>query len=99
MKVSDITLEFEGRRVTTSGVIKSVYVNEGKNYVSLTLSDNFSYIQVPLFSDLVSAMKKEGISPHYFRKGMKISVTGMVSEYKGRLQIIPRKVSDIRFEE
>lgn len=99
MEISDITLEFEGRKVTTSGFIKRVYFNEEKNYVSLTLSDGFSFVQVPLFSDLVNAMKKEGISPNYFREGMKITVTGMVSEYKGRIQIIPRKVDDIRFEE
>jgi len=33
------------------------------------------------------------------RKGQKIVVSGMVDEYKGKLQIIPRKASDIKVVE
>jgi DNA/RNA endonuclease YhcR with UshA esterase domain len=33
------------------------------------------------------------------KKGQKIVVSGVVDEYKGKLQIIPRKASDIKVVE
>ncbi len=94
--ISDLTLEYEGRKVRVKGEITRVYLNKEGTFGYLVLSDNISFVQVPLFSDLISALKKEGISPRYFKKGMIVEVSGIVSEYKGLLQVIPRKVDDIR---
>ncbi|MCD6371811.1 MAG: hypothetical protein J7L39_03790, partial [Candidatus Aenigmarchaeota archaeon] len=99
LNVSEVTLEFEGRKVTTSGIITNVYINEEKQFISLTISDGKSYIQVPIFSDLTNALKQRGIEPKMFKEGLRVEVTGAVGQYKGRIQVIPRKVEDIRLKE
>jgi len=99
LNVSEVTLEFEGRKVTIYGIITNVYINEEKQFISLTISDGKSYIQVPIFSDLTNALKQRGIEPKMFKEGLRVEVTGTVGQYKGRIQVIPRKVEDIRLKE
>ena len=44
----------------------------------------------------MNRLKEKGMTEKDFSIGDKLIITGLVSEYKGQLQIIPRKVEDIR---
>lgn len=95
LKISEINFEFVGRAVSTKGYIN--YKNSHPNgHIFLTLSDDGSNIQVPLFAGFVSALTENGFDINDLRKGSKIAVEGLVSEYRGELQIIPRKPSDVK---
>ena len=63
----------------------------------LVISDDESDIQVPIFSSMMNDLKKENITESDFKIDEIISVTGLVDEYRGQLQILPRKTSDIKF--
>lgn len=90
--LSEINFEMIGHSVVTTGYIS--YVKHSKGHIFLTLSDGSTSLQVPLFAGFVNAMKADGINPK-FRRGDVIKISGFVSEYRGQLQIIPRKTSDI----
>ncbi len=94
-RLSEITSEFIGKTVTINGkIVYKKYHPAG--HLFLSLSDGKQIIQVPLFSSLMEELVRKGFSVENFTKGKSITITGLVSEYKGQLQVIPRKVSDIR---
>ena len=62
----------------------------------LTIGDGKSKIEVPLFAGFVNSLSDNDISVEDFRKGVTISVTGLVGEYKGQMQIVPRKPNDLK---
>jgi DNA/RNA endonuclease YhcR with UshA esterase domain len=43
-------------------------------------------------------LKKNNVTENDFKVNKQISVNGLVGEYKGQLQIVPRKVSDIKLK-
>jgi DNA/RNA endonuclease YhcR with UshA esterase domain len=94
VKLSEITPELIGRAVSTTGTISSKSSYSG--HIFLTLSDYKAKIQVPLFSNYLNSLKSKGIYSNDFSVGGKISVTGLVDEYKNQLQIIPRGQDDIK---
>jgi len=97
VRISEINFELEGKKVSTEGrIIKTYRSRKNPNYLLLIISDRNSSIAVPLFSDLINSLRQKGISLSQFSVGKRIFVTGMVSEYRGSLQIIPRKPNDIR---
>jgi DNA/RNA endonuclease YhcR with UshA esterase domain len=63
--------------------------------ILVTISDNKSQIQVPLFSNFLKSLS-EKLDLNQLKVGRKISVVGTVDEYMGDLQIIPRKPEDIK---
>jgi len=65
-------------------------------HIFLTISDGSTRIDVPLFSGYLKNLEKVGITQYDLRVGTKITVTGVVEEYKGNLQIIPKKISDFK---
>jgi len=89
--LSEIDSTYIGKTISTSGRI--VYVNYNKGNIFLTIYDKNSSISVPIFSNIAKYLDVN------LRKGQKIVVSGMVDEYKGKLQIIPRKTSDIKVVE
>jgi DNA/RNA endonuclease YhcR with UshA esterase domain len=94
LKVSEIGFELIGRSVATQGQI--VYKREHPaGHLFLTISDGESRIQVPLFVSLVDALQETGLSEDELEVGVMVWVTGLVDEYKGSLQILPRKAGDI----
>ncbi|MEM5794545.1 MAG: OB-fold nucleic acid binding domain-containing protein [Candidatus Aenigmatarchaeota archaeon] len=96
VKISEITFEFVGKSVRTSG--KIIYANSHPSgHLFLTITDGKKKLQVPLFSSFMEKLK-ERIGEEELKEGKIISVTGIVSEYKGELQIIPRKVEDIKVD-
>ena len=90
--LSSIDASFVGRTVTTSGYVQKV--SSGNN-VFITISDNSATIGMPLFANFLQSTK---IDTDRLRVDKKISVTGLVDEYNGQLQIIPRKASDVVVE-
>lgn len=93
--ISDITAEMEGRKVSTTGHL--VEKREHKDgHLFLTIEDNKTKIQVPLFSDLMKKLNDVGITKNDFTLGSTISVEGTLESYKGNLQIVPRKLDDVK---
>jgi len=90
--ISEITTDYVGRAVTTSGYIayKSSHPN---GHIFLTIKDDEYSIQVPLFSNYVKTME---IDKNFLKTGAYVEVTGLVDEYKGNLQIVPRDPDDIK---
>ena len=95
IEISDITPELIGRTVTTHGIIVYKKVHP-EGHVFLTLSDNKTKIQVPLFAGYMNSLKERNLTEKDFKPGEKLIVSGLVDEYKGSLQIIPRKLSDVK---
>jgi DNA/RNA endonuclease YhcR with UshA esterase domain len=89
--LNEIDSTYIGKTISTSGRIVSVSYNKGN--IFLTIYDKNSSINVPIFSNIAKYLDVN------LKKGQKIVVSGMVDEYKGKLQIIPRKASDIRVVE
>ncbi len=99
VEIHEITYSLEGRRISTSGYIQKTYRSKkNPDYLLIVLSDNKSEVFVPLFSNLIKELRSNDVSLDDFYVGRWIEVFGTVSEYKGNLQIIPRKFEDIRFE-
>jgi len=62
----------------------------------LTISDDDTKIAVPLFAGYLNDLKDVGLTEDDFYEGVEISVSGLVDEYQGQLQIIPRRKDDIK---
>jgi len=90
--ISQITSEDIGKLVTTEGkiVYKKVHPN---GHIFLTLKSNGKTIQLPLFK---SFLQRTIFKHVYFKLGQRIKVTGVIDEYNGLLQIIPRKEADVK---
>lgn len=93
--ISDITADMEGRKVLVIGHLADKRTHED-GHLFLTISDNNSKIQVPLFSDFMKQLNKIGITGDDFHEGDKVSVSGILENYKGRLQIMPKNLNDIK---
>ncbi len=85
--IEKIDSTYIGKTIRTSGKIVAVTYSKGN--VFLTIYDKKS-LDVPIFSNVAKYLE------YNFKKGQEISVVGIVDEYKGKLQIIPRKASDIK---
>ncbi|MBI4167486.1 MAG: hypothetical protein HY515_00875 [Candidatus Aenigmarchaeota archaeon] len=73
------------------------YVESAKftgNTISVKLSDGYTVIGVMIFSDLKKGLGSD--AEEIFVTGSIISVRGLIDEYKGVIQIIPNRVSDIK---
>jgi len=93
MPLSDISSDLIGKTVTTSGYL--IYKRtHPEGHVFLTISDDEITIQVPLFSGFMKSL--DGLTDDDFKIGEQITVTGLLDEYKGDLQVIPRKPSDLQ---
>jgi len=95
MELGEIDSQLIGRTVRVSGYIAYKNLNPA-GHVFLTVSSGKAKIQVPLFAGLMSKLNENGLSEEKLEKGARISITGMVDEYRGSLQIVPRKVEDIK---
>jgi DNA/RNA endonuclease YhcR with UshA esterase domain len=95
IKISQVNSELIGRSVSIQGIITQKNLHS-EGHVFLMISDDESDIQVPIFSSLMNDLKKENITESDFKINEAISVTGLVDEYRGQLQILPRKTSDIK---
>ena len=96
LKIGDVDSNLSGQAISVTGKITYVRTHSA-GHVFLTLSDGDSEIEVPVFSSVMNQLKSDGITQYEFRKGKTLRVTGIVGEYKGQLQIVPRKASDVQF--
>jgi DNA/RNA endonuclease YhcR with UshA esterase domain len=95
IKIGEIDSRLIGKTVRTTGYI--IYKNNHPaGHVFLTIADGQAKIQVPLFAGFVNSLNENDVFVDDLRKGTKIMVTGLVDEYKGQLQIVPRKPNDIK---
>jgi len=95
IEITQINSDLIGRTVSTRGIITQKKLHSD-GHMFLVISDDESDIQVPIFSSLMNNLKKENITESDFKINEIISVTGLVDEYRGQLQILPRKTSDIK---
>jgi exonuclease VII large subunit len=80
-----------GSIVSSEGKVSSKSEHEA-GHVFLTISSDGAKIQVPIFSSVASRMS--GVQR--IKVGSSVSVTGRLDEYRGQLQIVPRKAEDVR---
>ncbi len=97
--ISEITFDMVGHSVRTSGFI-SYRSDHPNGHIFLTITDgDGSRIQVPLFASFVRSFER-GNTLHAkineLRRGTLIEIEGLVSEYRGQLQIVPRKPDDLK---
>lgn len=95
MSISDITADMEGRKILVEGYLAGKRKHED-GHAFLTISDNNSKIQVPLFSDFMEELNKIGITENDFHLKDRIAVEGILENYKGNLQIIPKNLNDVK---
>jgi DNA/RNA endonuclease YhcR with UshA esterase domain len=95
LRISDINSELVGRFVATSGKITTKRSSDA-GHIFLTVSDNKSSIQVPLFASFMNTLKENEMPENNLRIGIEVYVSGLVEEYQGQLQIIPRKITDFK---
>jgi DNA/RNA endonuclease YhcR with UshA esterase domain len=95
IEISQITPDLIGRSVSIQGIIKEKKIHT-EGHMFLVISDGESDIQVPIFSSLMKDLKNENLTEVDFEVNRKFSVTGLVDEYNGNLQVLPRKTSDIK---
>lgn len=93
--IGEITPEYVGRYVAIVGSITSAQTSNG--HIFLKVRDSTGEISIVIFSDLADVLGKSNVDIKDFKKGRSIKVSGTVEEYKGELEIIPRKPSDITF--
>ena len=98
IELKDINPELVGRSVLTTGEIVYRKTHEA-GHLFLTISDGDTEVAVPLFAGYLNTLKEVGITEDDFYEGAEISVSGLVDEYQGQLQIIPRRVSDVKIIE
>ncbi|MFH1623355.1 MAG: OB-fold nucleic acid binding domain-containing protein [Candidatus Aenigmatarchaeota archaeon] len=96
--IGEITFELVGRPVLTSGFIVQ-RTNNADGHVFLTIEDDGARLQVPLFASFVNAFEagsSQKAKLSELRKGSLVEVQGTVGEYRGALQVVPRKPDDLR---
>jgi DNA/RNA endonuclease YhcR with UshA esterase domain len=97
--ISGITFDMVGRSVKTTGFI-SYKSNHQNGHIFLTITDgDGSSLQVPLFAGFVSSFEqhnKQRATADELRRGSLIEIEGLVGEYRGQLQVVPRKPDDLK---
>lgn len=89
LEIGEITGDLVGRTITVEGYIRSEKMHEN-GHLFLTITDGKRNLQVPIFSSVMQHLEERNFKP---KSG--IRVTGVVDDYRGQLQVIPRKPNDI----
>ena len=91
-EISDIDNSIVGSYVETTGYVESAKFSD--NTIFVKLSDGYKSIDVLIFADLKKALGDDAQT--IFAKGSVISVRGVVDEYKGVIEIVPNRISDMK---
>lgn len=91
MTISSIDASIIGRTASTTGYITYARTSP-QGHFFITISDNSTSLQIPLFAGYIQSAK---IDTEQFKVGKRISVTGLVDQYQGQMQIIPQKLGDV----
>ncbi len=89
-KISDINKDKVGEIVATEG--KIIRYRRFSKGISFTIADNNDKIDLVIWNSLYNKLKTK----NNFKKGVYLRIIGKVGEYRGNLQIVPKKESDIR---
>lgn len=89
LNIGDISSDLVGSTVTTEGYIKSKTMHQN-GHMFLTITDGKETLDVPVFSSVMQYLNKDD-----FRIKSKVKVTGVIDEYRKKLQIIPRSQKDV----
>jgi len=95
IELKEINPELVGRSVSTKGEIVYRRTHDA-GHLFLTISDGNANIAVPLFAGYLNTLKEVGLIEDDFQEGIRISVSGLVDEYQGQLQVIPRRKDDVK---
>jgi DNA/RNA endonuclease YhcR with UshA esterase domain len=93
VELEDVTYAEIGNTVTVKGLVSHVNFHEN-GHVFITLKNGRADLQVPLFKPLANAVSKKVDLTKI--SGKTVSVTGTVGEFRGQMQIIPRKSDDFK---
>jgi len=89
-KISDINKDKVGEIVATEG--KIIRYRRFSKGISFTIADNNDKIDLVIWNSLYNKLKTK----NNLKKGVYLRIIGKVGEYRGNLQIVPKKESDIR---
>ena len=92
VQIDSIKPDLVGHFISTDGAIVSRTKTKA-GHLFLTLQNGDGNISIVMFSTFLN---KEKVNPDKLLKGVKLSVQGVLEEYKGELQIIPKKGSDVK---
>lgn len=95
IEMEEINSNFMGKVVTTEGYISYKSIHPA-GHVFLTISKNNKKIQIPLFAGFMEKLRESGITEKDLVNKRKVVITGTLDEYNGQLQIVPRKVEDVK---
>lgn len=90
ISISEVDDTLVGTLISVKGFIVSK-TDHDTGHIFLTISDGRKKLHVPIFSSVADRLDNR----FYLEKGAEISVTGNVDEYRGQLQVIPRKPGDV----
>lgn len=89
--IGGIDASMIGFYVETTGYVESAEF--GRDRTIVKLSDGYDTVDVVIFPDLRKALDDPET---LFSQGSVISVKGVIDEYRGVIEIIPNRASDIR---
>jgi DNA/RNA endonuclease YhcR with UshA esterase domain/ribosomal protein L32 len=98
MLIGDILLKHLYDKVVVRGFVEEVqdsYFGTSYDYVILTLTDYTGEIRVYISGDQIALADKYAIIPE---ENQTVEITGMVTEYKGQLEIIPSSATSESIE-
>ena len=95
-QISAINKAFLNKTVKIEGIIAHLAKTK-KGHIFITVKDDSGAISVLLFSTIVKQLKERGMDPTAIEVNDKIKVKGVVREYEGRLEVIPRTAEDVEF--
>lgn len=90
--ISDVDSTMVGSYVEVNGYVESAKFSGDTIFVKL--SDGYRTVDVVIFADLKKALGDDAQT--IFAKGSVISARGVVDEYKGAIEIVPNRISDIK---
>ena len=92
VEVESINQKQTGNYISTEGTIISRTMTK-TGHLFLTIQGGTGKLDVIMFS---SFLKNQNVDPNKFLKGLRLGVRGVVEQYKGQLQIIPKTSSDVK---
>jgi len=92
IEIDSIKPNLVGHFISTEGIIVSRTKTKA-GHLFLTLQNGEGKIRIVLFSTF---LKNEKVDPDKLTKGISLSIKGVLEEYKGELQIVPKKSSDVK---
>lgn len=90
LSVSNITANFLGQKISVRGKIINIIEREKVNYI--TISDNYKNLTIVIFPSVYKEIKNS------IKINQSIKVIGILSEYKGNLQIILQNPKNLIIE-